>query len=350
MIYVYILRMKIRNREGNQYTIPYPLQQQQQQHHTIPSNNDIHHSMDLYLTVMKRLSRAFGTILQSSPLSPSPPSSTNTNEEGKREEDITNKSYWKHDKPLPIKFWKTTMKRGFEYPPSATMYTTTTFSLDDDDDDGDIGNMSKKQSSGSSTHTSTTTHDYDGSKHNHDGVTNSKENPLPRLKSSNFNNNNNSNERRTMRRSSRFGQWTNPPIVELFPGNGMIETMNSNGGDDDDDDNNNNNLNHEQMRGPSFVRVTIQGIPSSFWNHEEETRYTREELQVGHHNHDGDDRKNNEGRSGEDSDGKLVGSDGAGSTSSLRMSSEKKKTAVLRDDMVPISLVFEACFHGRSNK
>jgi len=69
--------------------------------------------------------------------------------------------------------------------------------------------------------------------------------------------------------------WTGPPIVELISSNGHVIEKNDN---------------------PSFVRVTLQGIPSVFWKEED---------------CDADVRK---------------------------------------DDMVPVSLVFEACFEqGKSD-
>jgi len=67
--------------------------------------------------------------------------------------------------------------------------------------------------------------------------------------------------------------WTGPPIVELMPGNlsGKVNSL------------------------PSFVRVTVQGIPTVFWD-------------------ENDDEDCEEGK------------------------------VTSRNDMVPVSLVFEACF------
>ena len=321
--------MKMRNRQGNEYTIPYPLHHQQlkvisrnnndeyeQKNETNTTTNQInkiHHSMELYMTVMKRLSCAFGTILQSSPpqsttttpftSSSSSSSITNTNDDNnnvnnnsvtsttsntnneedkstseelednddhhnKNENNITNENYWQHDKPLPIKSWKATIKRGFVHPPSATMYTT----------------------------------------------------PDKKIRMRNNN--------------SSFGQWTNPPILELFPGycgDGMIDTSSDSGRDSSGS--NEKNVN-KQMRGPSFVRVTIQGIPSSFWNHDEEIRHNHHDE---HNDVDNNDRNNTEEENGEDSMNTRQSAHSSRSTNT--------KKAGLRDDMVPISLVFEACFH-----
>jgi len=146
------------------------------------------HHVKLYLTVMRRMSNAFGTILLAG----------KDNSGSTCDTQINPDRYWKKDIPTPMQNWTATMKRGFVYPPSVT------------------GAFSQ----------------YD--------VTSG---------------------------------WTGPPIVELMPGNlsGKVNSL------------------------PSFVRVTVQGIPTVFWD-------------------ENDDEDCEEGK------------------------------VTSRNDMVPVSLVFEACF------
>jgi hypothetical protein len=256
--------MNIRNREGQNYTIPYPLRDEiVNNNNKSRSNNSalesVHPSMVLYLTVMDRLSRTFGTILQTTPPPSMSTSTTNINNRNTNDSAITNKNYWKNDKPIPIIGWKTIVKRGFVYPPSATMLSTA-FLLDDTNND-----------SNSSANISSLGNDNER-KGNHDN-------------------------KMAGRRSSGYGEWTNPPIVELIPSCGNVMTS----------DTSSTASLVNGKRAPSLVRVTIQGIPSSFWNGSDESSGTI----------DSDDATN---------------SRNSGSTENER------------DDMVPVSLVFEACF------
>ena len=59
--------------------------------------------------------------------------------------------------------------------------------------------------------------------------------------------NHTTNNERNIIENSRFGQWTNPPILELFPGQYLIERK----------DASSNDSMKKQLRGPSFVRFTV---------------------------------------------------------------------------------------------
>lgn len=136
------------------------------------SSSSLHHSLLMYLTVMNRISTTFGTILTSSQASAY---------SSFHEHSITSERYWKKDILTPIRYWKVTMKRGFVYPPSATVFSTAL-----------IEDMGGK------------------------------------------------------------GEWTGPPIVELVRGKPL--------GDNGD------------VMGPhlpSRVKITLQGIPTVFWQEHE---------------------------------------------------------------------------------
>jgi hypothetical protein len=101
------------------------------------------------------------------------------------------------------------------------------------------------------------------------------------------------------RTGNGFGEWTNPPIVEL------IDTATSSSSSSFSSNSNYDNM---SGRGPSLVRVTIQGIPSYFWNTKDIN------------NHDVESSNDTTDNGGQ----KVMGD---------------------RNGMVPISLVFEAYFH-----
>lgn len=182
--------IKVHLRDGEKLNYP----TQHSSSHGITSNSkplqiNSHH-IKLYLTVMRRMSNVFGSILISG---------KDNNSTSGHDIQINPDKYWKKDVPTPMQHWRATIKRGFIYPPSVTgpfrQYDVT------------LG-------------------------------------------------------------------WTGPPIVELFPGKCGDDLMAS---------------------VPSFVRITLQGIPTVFWGKNKE-----------------DD--------GEEGD------------------------VTNRDDMVPVSLAFEACF------
>jgi hypothetical protein len=307
--------MKIRNREGHNYTIPYPLDDKNHIKYSSDTIDTIHHSMDLYLTVMNRLSRTFGTILQTSP---SPlPSSVHNNDTNNNNNSITNKSYWKHDKSIPIKYWKTIIKRGFVYPPSATMFSTA-FLLQDDyvhpstaaaaGAGGSTGNSSNENGNGTTNAAGRVSTNSDESA---DEDVNASSNNSSTIE-------NGSKQYRSCNkgggRRSSYGEWTNPPIVELIPGCGEIMTSSSENGT-------------STTRGPSFVRVTIQGIPSSFWN-------DKDGSSSNGNNSNGSDDDSSRGETNSIDKGYQSNNGNCGSD---------------RDDMVPVSLIFEACFQEGRN-
>jgi hypothetical protein len=82
---------------------------------TSSSLSSLHHSLLMYLTVMNRISTTFGTILTASHSSAY---------SSFHEHSITSERYWKKDILAPITYWRVTMKRGFVYPPSATVFST----------------------------------------------------------------------------------------------------------------------------------------------------------------------------------------------------------------------------------
>ena len=302
--------MNIRNREGHTYSISNPLQNNS--YGSISASeadmiDGLRHSVDLYLTVMNRLSRTFGTILQE-------PRNNNHNTISHN-----SKRYWKHDKSIPIQYWKATIKRGFEYPPSATMFSSD-FLLLEDNFDIHGGSSSNNSTSGGASGKSKE-NDKDAQNNSTSGSNDS--NKVRSDENSNtsisYNGNPGKLNPRVRRARCGYGEWTNPPIVELID-----STNQSMAG-----------------RGPSFVRVTIQGIPSFFWNESSSTTSTSTTAtatttastdihaeEVGTASSDKDKEREDSGDSGDD---------GADRKNGLEFD---------RDDMVPISLVFEACFHN----
>jgi len=311
--------MKIRNRNGENYKIPYPLNTGATSSSSTQNLDTIHHSINLYLTVMARLSTTFGTILQTSPLQQQQhphfhpheydhnehdhdqsqntresSSSSSSNSNSLSDDTITNTNYWKHDKHLPINYWRTSIRRGFVYPPSATMFSTA-FLVDTDTSssttstggDSVSGSSSRKGSNGSNSSS------IDISSKNGSKVSGSKSSSSSSSDSSTSISTSSPN--RGGRRSVYY-EWTNPPIIELIPGCGEINapplvspssvsssnsvqvpeqdhgsdlpslSLNeSSSASDNSSSVDSTSIGPTIVRGPSFVRVTIQGIPSSFW-------------------------------------------------------------------------------------
>lgn len=136
---------------------------------TSPTLAPLHHSLLMYLTVMNRIATTFGTILTASEASAT---------SSFHEHSITSERYWKKDILTPIKHWNVSMKRGFVYPPSASVFSTALVE------------------------------EMDGK-----------------------------------------GEWTGPPIVELIRGKAM-------------------RTDSDPME-PSRVRISLQGIPTVFWEKHE---------------------------------------------------------------------------------
>lgn len=118
---------------------------------------------------MNRISTTFGTILIASEASAT---------SSFHEHSITSERYWKKDILTPIGRWNVSMKRGFVYPPSASVFSTAL-----------VEEMGGK------------------------------------------------------------GEWTGPPIVELIRGK--------------------TTANNSDPSEPSRVRISLQGIPTVFWQKNE---------------------------------------------------------------------------------
>lgn len=196
---------RIKIRKRNNTISQYPL-----------STQDHNTDQDLYLAVMNRLSTTFGTILQTQP--PPAPSSA-----------INKKSYWKKDILNPMSCWRVSFKRGFVFPPSAT---STSFDSE--------------------------------SNFSHGGK---------------------------VKGGMEF--WTGPPIVELIPAGSRLEDAHVDADVDVDVDSNDDRRGGEgkeegsssisgeeqghgdgerkddTLSNANFVRVTLQGIPSVFWQEQE---------------------------------------------------------------------------------
>ena len=340
--------MNIRNRDGYNYTIPYPLQyndnDQINNNHGNSKNKkvlleDIHHSVDLYLTVMNRLSRTFGTILQTVPS----PSSLSITEDTTTTSSMSSTStslsssataskYWKNDKTIPILNWKTTIKRGFEYPPSAS---TVFVNLFEDDSSSTSSSFSNRSNSSDK---SPSSNDDDN-----DEVSMS-------TKSSNNNNNNGNivNDKNDISKpkqqqqqnmygksikSGYYGEWTNPPIIELID---TTSTNNVKSSVKTDDSITEVSEFGNHTKGPSFVRVTIQGIPSFFWKHH--TSNTK-------HGTSSTITTTSAASTEEDCENQIKTTTKSGGNMP-----DGERGNNDRDDTVPISLIFEACFHDEGGQ
>jgi len=146
--------IRIRTSDGQNGSYPWPIHQRDPSIH-----DDLQHGMELYLTVMSRLSTVFGAVLKED----------TPNNPGR------NRIKCQH------KYWSVELKRGYMYPPGVTA------------------------------------------------------------------------------NSGRGGGWTSPPIVELI----QSERDTIDGGSTS-----------ENSEVPSFVRITLQGIPSSFWKEDKSSDMT----------------------------------------------------------------------------
>lgn len=95
--------VKVQERDGKRFKYPF--------NYSAEQSEDLERSIELYLTVMKRISNAFGKILISGP-----------NSYG--EIQITPDNYWKKEIPTPMRYWSVTLKRGFVQPSSVARAQT----------------------------------------------------------------------------------------------------------------------------------------------------------------------------------------------------------------------------------